>query len=55
MLVDSNVKADFIYLRLFKNIIVKKLEPTSTIEILFEKFQELLGCYNIFFNAINNL
>jgi len=35
VLIDSNVETDFIYLRLFKNIIVKKLKPISIVEILF--------------------
>ncbi len=36
-LIDSNIKADFIYLRLFKDIIVKKLKLVSIMETLFEK------------------
>ncbi len=54
-LVDSNAKTNFIYPKLFKNIIVRKLEPVSTMEILFKKLQKLLKCCNIFFNAIDNL
>jgi len=37
MLIDSNVETDFIYLRLFKDIIVKKLKLISIIETLFGK------------------
>ncbi len=54
-MVDSNVEADLIHLRFFKDIIVKKLKPISTIETLFEKLQKPLRCYNILFNAIDNL
>ncbi len=36
-LIDLNIETDFIYLKLFKDIIVKKLKPTSTIETLFRK------------------
>ena len=55
VLVDLNVETDLIYLRFFKDIIIKKLELTSIVETLFKEFQELLKCYNIFFNVINNL
>ncbi len=55
MLIDLNIETDFIYLRFFKDIIIRKLELISTMKILFEEFQELLRCYNIFFNIINNL
>ena len=55
MLIDSNIKADFIYLKLFKNIIVKKLKSTLIVEVLFEKLQKSLGYCNIFFNVIDNL
>ena len=55
MLIDLNIKADFIYLKLFKNIIVKKLKSTLIVEVLFEKLQKSLGCCNIFFNVIDNL
>jgi len=54
-LIDSNIEADFIYLRFFKDIIVKKLESTSIIETLFEELQELLRYCNIFFNIIDDL
>ncbi len=54
-LIDLNIEADFIYLKLFKDIIVKKLKPVSIIEILFKKFQKLLRYYDIFFNVIDNL
>jgi len=54
-LIDSDAKADLIYSRLFKNIIIKKLESISTIKTLFKEFQKLLKCYNILFNAIDNL
>jgi len=37
-LIDLNIKANLIYLKLFKNIIIKKLELVSTMETLFEKF-----------------
>ncbi|HYT41886.1 MAG TPA: hypothetical protein VEP90_06040 [Methylomirabilota bacterium] len=36
-LVDSDAEANLIYLRLFKDIIVRKLEPVSTMETLFEE------------------
>ena len=55
MLIDLNVEADLIYLRFFKDIIIKKLILILIIEILFGKFQELLRCYNIFFNIIDDL
>ncbi len=35
MLIDLNIKTDLIHLRFFKDIIIKKLKPTSIIEILF--------------------
>ena len=54
-MIDSNIETDFIYLKLFKNITIKKLKSTLTIEILFRKLQELLKYYNIFFNTIDNL
>jgi len=38
MLVDLNIETDFIYPRLFKNIIVKKLKPVLTMEVLFGEF-----------------
>ena len=52
---DLDIETDFIYPRLFKDIIVKKLKPTSIIKTLFKKLRELLKYYNIFFNIINNL
>ncbi len=55
ILVDLNVETDFIYLRFFKNIIVKKLKLILIMETLFEEFQKLLKYYNIFFNIIDNL
>ncbi len=55
MLIDLNIEADLIYLRLFKDIIVKKLELALIIETLFKEFQELLKYYNIFFNIIDNI
>ncbi len=55
VLVDLNVETDLIYLRFFKNIIIKKLKLVSIIKALFEKLQKLLKYYNIFFNIINNL
>jgi len=55
VLIDLNIEADLIYLRLFKNIIIKKLKLTLTIEILFKKLQKLLRYYNILFNIIDNL
>ncbi len=54
-MIDLNIEADLIYLRLFKNIIIKKLKLTLTIEILFKKLQKLLRYYNILFNIIDNL
>ncbi len=48
MLIDLNIETDFIYLRLFKNIIIKKLKPISIVETLFKEFQKLLKYYNIF-------
>jgi len=49
-LIDSNAKANLIYPRLFKDIIVKKLKPTSIIKALFEELQESLRYYNILFD-----
>jgi len=54
-LIDLNVETDFIYLKLFKDITVKKLELILIIEILFGEFQKPLECYNILFNVIDNL
>ncbi len=55
MLIDLNIEADFIYLRFFKDIIIRKLKLTSIMEVLFGKLQKPLECYNIFFNITNNL
>ena len=54
-LVDSSAEADLIYLRFFKDITAKKLEPASIVETLFGKLQEPLRCYNILFNTTDNL
>ncbi len=54
-MIDLNVETDFIYLKLFKDITVKKLELILIIEILFGEFQKPLECYNILFNVIDNL
>ncbi len=54
-MIDLNVKADLIYPKFFKDIIIKKLESTSIIETLFKEFQKPLKYYNIFFNVINDL
>ncbi len=54
-MIDSNIEADFIYPRLFKDITVKKLKPISIVKTLFREFQESLRYYNIFFNVIDNL
>ncbi len=37
VLVDLNVETDLIYLKIFKNIIIKKLKLVSIIKALFEK------------------
>ncbi len=37
MLVDLNIETNFTYLKLFKNIIIKKLKLILTIKTLFEK------------------
>ncbi len=37
-LIDLNIETDFIYSKLFKNIIIKKLKPISIIKTLFEEF-----------------
>ncbi len=36
-LIDLNIKIDFIYLKLFKDITIKKLKPILIVEILFKK------------------
>jgi len=54
-LVDSSVEVDFIHLKFFKDIIVRKLKPVSIVEILFGKLQKLLKCCDILFNVIDNL
>ncbi len=36
-LIDLNIKANLIYLKLFEDIIVKKLKSTSIIKTLFKK------------------